>query len=88
MEGADPSVSLDLVIRALLMAGGSKEVIAEAVASRSIPKYSHPEDRSVTRNSAVTGQESTTGITMATAERMVNTANGKGLTTSSWKLTA
>ncbi len=36
MEGGDPSVSLDLLIRSLLALGASKEDLAEAVASTQV----------------------------------------------------
>jgi len=37
MEAGDPSVSLDLLIRALLALGVSKRALARAIAGRSVP---------------------------------------------------
>ena len=40
MEGGDPSVSIDLLIRSLLALGASNRDLARAIAGASLPKAS------------------------------------------------
>lgn len=87
MEAADPSVSLDLLIRALLGAGASQETIALAIAPMPVLRPDWRDAGSETRNSLVEDGRNTTSpvVTMATAESMINRSTEWDISTFQWR---